>query len=218
MPYNNLRRAYWLFALIALVGCRNDQLTEWDVDLAAPIAETTISLEDLFPDSLIISENGQPLILRIEETLSLIPSDSILRIPDTTVINAFSLPLNFNLPAGFQIFDLSDQVRFNYGDLELTEVKLLSGTLESRIVSRVDDRLIYSLSIPEAKWGNEPFEIANQSIEAASISNPIAYETSRDLSSYTLNLRGPQLNSSNQLELNFDAQLDPNGDGAPVEA
>ena len=218
MPYYRFRNVCWFFAIVTFIGCRTDQLTEWDVDIAAPIAETTISLEDIFADSLIISENGQPLILRIEEYISLIPSDSILRIPDTTVINAFSLPVNFNLPSGFQIFDLIDQVRFNYGDLELTEAKLLSGTLESRIVSRVDDRLIYSLSIPEAKWGNIPFEIANQSIEAASITNPIAYETSRDLSGYTLNLRGPQLNSSNQLELNFDAQLDPNGDGAPVEA
>jgi len=43
------------------MGCRTDQLTEWDVDIAAPIAETTISLEDIFVDSLIISENGQPL-------------------------------------------------------------------------------------------------------------------------------------------------------------
>ena len=159
MPYNNLRRAYWLFALIALVGCRNDQLTEWDVDLAAPIAETTISLEDLFPDSLIISENGQPLILRIEETLSLIPSDSILRIPDTTVINAFSLPLNFNLPAGFQIFDLSDQVRFNYGDLELTEVKLLSGTLACNLVSCSYASLLIIIYTPIALSDNAYFKI-----------------------------------------------------------
>ena len=204
--------------LLFLAACRSDDQTAWDIDVIAPLAETRLGLDDLLVDSTILSAPGDPLIVRFESNLSLLSTDSIFSIPDTTIGDTFSLPINFNLPSGFQLVNLNDLIRFDYGDLSITDVYLASGMLKTTITSRLDDRIIYTFSIPKAYFSAVPFQLQNQSIEPASATNPITRETITDLSDYAFDLRGPNLNESNQLQLTLSARLDPNGNGSPVGA
>lgn len=210
----------FLAALTVLcsTACRTDEQTAWDINVIAPLAEARLGLDDILADSTILSAPGEPLVVRFESNLSLLPTDSIFSIPDTTIGDSFALPINFNLPAGFQLLNLNDLVRFDYGDLNITDVVLSSGKLVSTITSRLDDRVFYSFSIPKATFSSIPFELFNQSIDPASINNPVTRQTITDLSGYVFDLKGPSSNESNQLELTLSAQLDPNGNGSPVSA
>lgn len=205
-------------SLIILTACRTDEQTSWDIDVIAPLAEARLGLDDILADSNIISAPGDPLVVRFESNLSLLPTDSIFSIPDTTIGDSFALPINFNLPSGFQLLSLNDLVRFNYGNLNITDVILSSGSLISTITSRLDDKIFYSFSIPKAYFSAVPFQLLDQSLAPASINNPVTSETITDLSGYNFDLRGPTANESNQLQLTLSARLDPNGNGSPVSA
>ncbi|MFN5371566.1 MAG: hypothetical protein ACK5B6_08905, partial [Bacteroidia bacterium] len=160
-------------SVLFLTACRSDEQTSWDIDVITPLAEARLGLDDILADSTIISAPGDPLVVRFESNLSLLPTDSIFSIPDTTIGDSFALPINFNLPSGFQLLNLNDLVRFNYGNLNITDVILSSGTLVSTITSRLDDRVLYSFSIPKASFSAIPFQLLDQSLEPASTNNPV---------------------------------------------
>ena len=84
---------------MSLSSCSRDGITEWDTDLLVPLAEAHLGVEDLIPDSNIISDNSAPLIIRLNFDYNLIPDDSLLKIPDTLITDNISLPVSFNLPS-----------------------------------------------------------------------------------------------------------------------
>jgi hypothetical protein len=217
-----MKRFYKLLSscllLLSISACNNEESTSWETELLGPLAETRLSIEDIIADSLIISNPGDPLVIKYESTISLIPSDSILSIPDTTIENSYSLPIDFNLPSGFEVFDINQVIRFNYGELQLTHAILESGSLESEITSSLDDPILYGYSIPSALFSAVPFNLINQSLAAGSTANPRVEQRSFSLAGYSLDLRGPDLNSSNEIQLILDAQLNPTGDGSAVVA
>ena len=102
-------------------SCSQEDQTSWDIDVLAPLAETRLSVSDLIADSLIVNASGDPILIRYENQFNLIPSDSLYYIPDTSFSSSLILPFNLNLPAGFEVVDLSQLVRFNYKDVQLSE-------------------------------------------------------------------------------------------------
>ncbi|MEM6631599.1 MAG: hypothetical protein AAF694_18100 [Bacteroidota bacterium] len=72
----------------------------WDVDLVAPFATSTISLEDVISDSTLLTEDSsQTLVLLLRDTLVNVRLEEIIEIPDTSYIQRFDL----------QSFRLGDQ-------------------------------------------------------------------------------------------------------------
>lgn len=205
-----------LFAAGLITGCREDDSTSWDTRLLSPLAEAELSVEDIIPDSLIISAIGEPILIRYENTLSLIPYDSVLQIPDTSIIQNFIFPVPFNLPAGFEVLNLNELVRFNYGGIELTEARVASGSLDYRVISTLSDTVFYTYRVPKAQFSAVPLNLQNIAVPPGSVANPSIQEKSINLAGYRLDLRGNSLNESNQLQLELDAQLNPNGNGCPV--
>ncbi len=205
------------FACILLLNaCRKEEATSWDTRLLTPIAEAELSVEDIIPDSLIISANGDPILIRYENTLSLIPYDSVLQIPDTSIVQNFIFPVPFTLPAGFEVLNLNELVRFDYDGIELTEARVASGTLDYTVVSTLGDTVFYNYRVPKAMFSALPLSLQNVAIPPGTVSNPAIQQKSIDLSGYTIDLRGSSTNESNQLQLELDAQLNPNGNGSPV--
>jgi len=199
-------------------SCKSDEQTGWDTAILAPLAETTLSLEDLIADSLIVSEPGQPLIIRYENTLSLIPSDSLFRIPDTTFTETASLPIDIGLPAGFQVSAISQLIDFEYKDVQITEAIIKSGSGNFSVTNTIPDIIYFNYGIPKAFLNQAPLFYQNQQIPAASVSAPYTAELNLDLAGYFLDLTGDDGLHSNQLRVNLDARLNPAGDGANVLA
>ncbi len=202
-------------AILALLGtsCNRENETSWDTAVLAPLAEGRLGVNDLIPDSFITSAAGAPLYLRIEFTEDLIEKDSLLRIPDTVITDAISLPVNLTLPSGFEVADISQLIRFNYRDVMLTEAFLEEGFAELNIQNNLDDKIFFEYSIPKATINGQSLQVNGIQVEAES-----SYQLLTNLSGYKLDLRGDNLIQANRLRFLINALLNPNGNGSPVYA
>ncbi len=223
LPMNHFRRSHaFAILLVTLFGlfssCKQDEQTSWDIEVLAPLAETRLSVHDLIADSLIISEPGEPVVIRFSSTYNLVPNDSLFQIPDTTFNSSFSLPVNVNLPAGFQVLNISQIVRFSYKDAQLTEAVIASGSASFEVLSTMNDKVYFDYGIPLASKNGNALILNNQEINSGSIQTPSTVQQSIDLSGYFLDLRGDNGNLSNQIRVNLNSTLNPAGNGTAALA
>lgn len=203
---------------ILFQSCSTEENTAWDIDVLGPLAETHLSVADIVADSLIISEPGAPVVIRYVSKYNLIPNDSLYQIPDTAFNNSFSLPLTVNLPAGFQVLNLSQLIKFAYKDAQLTEAVIESGTATFEVQSMLGDKVYFNYSIPKAFKNGIPLNLYDEEIQAGSEQSPATVQKTIDLSGYYLDLRGDNGTLANQLKVNLDAKLNPTGTGAAAIA
>jgi hypothetical protein len=207
-----------LLFLSFISSCSREEQTSWDIDVLAPLAETRLSVENLIADSLIISASGDPVLIRYENQFNLIPNDSLYNIPDTSFSSSFSLPFSINLPAGFEVVDLSQVVRFNYKDVQLSEAIIESGIANFKVFNSIPDKVYVDYSIPNASISGQSLQFNDIEIAPGSNQTPTVFEKNINLDGYFLNLRGDLGNLSNQFRVNLNAKLNPDGSGATTLA
>ncbi|MEX1187925.1 MAG: hypothetical protein WED33_01620 [Bacteroidia bacterium] len=219
MKYRFYNYLFYLSIIIAgLSSCQRDGITEWDTDILAPLAEARLTVADLFADSLIISDEGQPLVIKLDFDYKLIPDDSLLRIPDTLLTDDISLPINFNLPSGFEVANISQLIRFSYKDVQLTEAILESGYAEFTIINSLDDKVFFDYSLPKVSFNGSPIAFNNLEVPASNANGPSVSTNTIDLSNHYLDLRGDNSLNSNQIRFLLNATLNPAGDGSLISA
>ncbi|HTA62618.1 MAG TPA: hypothetical protein VK835_09190 [Bacteroidia bacterium] len=78
--------------------------TTWDDDVVAPLATGSLSLANLFPDTTIKTNADSSLKIAFETSLINFQLDSLIKIPDTTIIVPFVFPgIKFNITPGENI-------------------------------------------------------------------------------------------------------------------
>ena len=207
-----------LFILALFFSCSREEKTSWDIDVVTPLAETRLSVNNLIADSLIVSASGNPVMIRYENQFNLIPNDSLYFIPDTSFSSSFSLPFSINLPAGFEVVDLSQLVRFNYKDVQLSEAIIESGIANFKVFNTITDKIYVDYSIPNASISGQSLQFNDIEIGPGSNQTPTVFEKNINLNGYLLNLRGDLGNLSNQFRVNLNAKLNPDGNGASTYA
>lgn len=85
-----------------LAACQRDK-AEWDVGIVAPIAKSSLGIEDLIPGSYVVANTDSSLRIVYQNTIYTLPVDSFLQLPDTTIFYPLVSPANFNLSSGFNI-------------------------------------------------------------------------------------------------------------------
>ncbi|MEZ5173029.1 MAG: hypothetical protein R2850_05900 [Bacteroidia bacterium] len=207
-----------LLIAVLMHSCRSEDETSWETAVLAPLAEATISVTDLIPDSLISSDAGTPVYLRVEFNEDIIEKDSVLRIPDTIITDQLQLPVNLVLPAGFEVADISQQIKFSYRDVKLTEALIEEGFVELNIYNYLEDKVIFEYTIPKATFNGMPLAVSGLSVEAHDGNDPGFYQYVSSLQGYHLDLRGDDLLHFNRIRYLFNALLNPDGLGSPVTA
>ncbi|MBX7202926.1 MAG: hypothetical protein IT240_06960 [Bacteroidia bacterium] len=211
-------RIHLFASLLVLLysSCRREQHTSWDVDLLGPLAETSLGLENLIADSLLYSNTDEPLSLRFERTLSLFPADSVFRIPDTTFYQTYSFPLAVNLPPGFTLYNINDQIRFDYKNTRITEVILQEGKSIFTLENYLPDKLFFDYSIQQAFLNGNSLHFSGIEVPQGAFAKPHVYNHVSDFSNYWLNLKGDNGNQFNRLRVRLNTTLNPNGQAIPV--
>ena len=218
IPTNFLFRLALSASLFIQLSCNKDAKTEWDTDILLPLAEASFSIDDLVADSNIISQPGQPLVLRFVDEFELIPKDSLLVIPDTMITDGISFPVSFDLPSGFQVANISQLVRFSFRDMQLTNAILESGYAEFSVKNYLNDEVTFNYSFPKLTYAGVPLSIQNEVASAGSADAPSTFTRTLDLAGHGLDLRGDQGIQANQIRFLLDATLNPEGIGAAVIA
>ena len=66
----------------------------WDTELLAPVIKTTLTLNNLLSDSVIQTNPDSSLKLVYQSDVFNIDVDSIFKIPDTTLVEEYVIPLS----------------------------------------------------------------------------------------------------------------------------
>lgn len=201
-----------------LHGCRKEAgPARWDVDVLAPVLRTTLTIGDIVPDSLLVTdETGQVTLLYTNELFA-VDLDTILVAPDTTYFypGAIHFPGPVDFPPGTGIVDENNVTRFDFDDVALRTLVLREGVVEWELRNMIASNVIGSFTLPGAQFPdgtNALTTVVGPGTPAA----PRQETQQKDLAGVTFDLRGPQFNATNTLHTILAVNLDPNGQGATV--
>ncbi len=208
LPYCLLLTAYCL-----LPSCKEDAgNAEWDVDVFAPVVSTTLSLNDLVEDSLLVTNPDNSLKLVYVNNFSNLLIDTLLSIPDTTISDSLSLPLSTTIQPGVSLININLETRYALKDAQLVEAFVRSGSIIVNVRNLLNTKVFINYSIPSATLYGVPFSIT-RGVEA----NSSITETF-DIAGYHLDLRGLSGNSFNTLVTAIGGNTDPAGIAVPIIA
>ncbi len=199
-------------------GCRKESPeARWDVDLLLPLVTTTLTIQDLVADSLIMTGPGGEITLLYRSELFNVDLDTVLNAPDTSFFYSFALPVPgpLNFAPGANFYGENDVNRFDLDDLELRYLELREGVLELDLRNHLPSAVIGTFSLPGASLANGP-AILTQFVAAGTQSDPALGSVQTSLAGAIFDLRGPDFNDVNTLATDISAQLDPNGNGATL--
>lgn len=201
-----------LSGLLATSSCTEDiGGSSWDMDVLAPLVSAKLTMADLLTDSLIEADAEGRLRLRFETDLIGLQIDSIVRIPDTTIIDtiSFTIPIT-DLPPGSDFLPFLGRTRYQLGGVALTNVRLRQGKLKVKLRSVLPTPVEFTYEMPLAHLWGVPF-IFTSRIEAGSAGNPAETEFEFDLRHYDLDLRSSSLQSYNTLESRYTLRTAADG-------
>jgi len=205
MKSGKIRKIILLLGIISFfAGCKKEETTAWDLDVLAPLAETTLTIGDIIPDSVLLNTPGDPLMIRYSRVFSLIPSDSLLRIPDTVLVNSYTAPVSGTVPT-FDFLFLNEVLRFNFKDSRICEVIVKEGTSEIMVNSSVNEKLFFNYSIPKATKDGTFIQYTNEEIQPGTPTAQSVYSKVTDLSGYHFDLTGDNGLEWNRLRVSLNA-------------
>lgn len=212
--YRNI--AVLLIIFLASLSCRKDfERPNWDVDLLSPLIKTSLTLEDLLPDSIIQTNPDTSLTLVYEENILDVNVDSLFKIPDTTISETHVIPLSSTVNPGDSFYTEAQEynltvengVGLNYAEVE-------SGFIEIEIFSEIKEKVIVIYTIPSATFNGDTL-VLTDIINAATPGNPAYYTKKIDISGYQLDLSGITKSEINTLVTRAVGIVDTN---APAPA
>ena len=177
--------------LISLYSCRKDfERPNWDVDLLAPLVKTTLSLDHILPDSVLITNPDTTLKIVYEENIFDVGVDSLFKIPDTTISNAYTVPANSSVAPGNSFYSEAKEYSLNVSNgVGLNYAIIESGFIEVEIFSEIQENIIVDYVIPSAIKNGDTLKLTEM-ILAGSNSNPSHFVKKIDISGYELDLTG----------------------------
>ena len=200
-----------LVVLVVSFSCRKAmEKPNWDVDVLSPLVNTTLTLNDLLPDSILQVNPDTSLKLVYSTDVFNINTDSLFRIPDTTIIETYAVPLNIIAPPGYSFYssDVNRKLNVTNG-VELNFATIESGFIDVEIYSDIKEKVLVTYKILSATKNGDTL-VLNELIDAAT-TQPAYFKKRIDLSNYNLNLTGTTGNKTNTFVTKSIATVDTNG-------
>lgn len=199
-----------LLALIAfsVLSCRKSFETDWDVDLAAPIARSKLNIKNFFGDTLFQTDPTGLIHLAFSKKIAGFQLDSLVQIPDTVIPKSFPIPPNITVTPSQVIpgFPQTTDINFNIPDgVELKNAIIQSGTLKIVYSNTFTQPLTFSLTLPTSSRYGFPFTI-QETINPGS-NGLVKYY---DISGYNVWLTGTNNNKTNTLPQTVNVMVSPN--------
>jgi len=200
-----------LFALCflgALVSCKKG--TNWDVDVAIPIAKSHLNISNFFGDSLFQADPSGLLHVAFSKELINFTMDSLVKLPDTTVNIGYTVFLNQGLSPGVQIFSNASstdkEITFNVNNgVELNKAIVRSGYLKIEYINTYAQPLVFNYIVNSATlWGSQL--TVNQNIPGSTTLTKLY-----PLDGYNINLTGLTGNKINTLVQTYTISTSANG-------
>lgn len=202
-----------------LSSCKkNFNAPTWDVDLLAPLVKSTLTLNNLLSDSILVANSDSSLKIVYQSDVFDIDVDSIFKIPDTTIVEEFSVPLTSIVGPGNSVYSNDEEKELNINNgIELNFVSVESGMINLEVFSEIKEKVIVELKILNAFNNGDTLTIVDI-IDGADSSGPGYFQLDFDISGYDLDLTGINHNKFNTLVTKAIATLDTNAAPTQVTA
>ncbi|MBL4594233.1 MAG: hypothetical protein JKX68_10515, partial [Flavobacteriales bacterium] len=200
--------------MFTLLSCRKDfERPNWDVDLLAPLIKTTLTLEDLLPDSIIQTNPDTSIKLVYQTNIFDVDMDSLFKIPDTTITEVYIIPFNSVANPGSSFYSNDEERTLNISNgVELNYVMVESGFIELEIFSEVKEKIIVTYTIPSATKNGDTL-VLQEIIPAGTFAQDGYFKKAIDISGYELDLTGISKSEFNTLITRAEGVVDTSATG-----
>ena len=201
---------WFIVALFFLLSCKKEGNLSWNADLSGPIAKANLSIKNLLPDSVLITDPDSALRIVFNETVFNFAIDSLVAIPDTTIDTSYSAPLGgINFTSGQQVFSSpATELNFGINGADISFLQLKKGVIKLEATNSVSEAVVLKYDLLNTQLSGSPFSVVQQ-VPAGSIAQPgssVAYYTIDGLS---MNLSGISGNKFNTLVTKSTVDIDP---------
>lgn len=186
-----LKSALFLFlAALSFTSCRKDSSQPtWDVDILAPLIKSSLSINDLITDSLLVSNPDSSIKIVYNSDLINFSSDTLAQVPDTAVSFSFVTPIPYSYSPGDVLINKTSEIDFDLSGIELKKAIIKTEFIKLHVENRMDSTIVFEYKIPCATINSIPFSLFD-SVPGGSNLTPAIYDTIIDLKGYTVDLTG----------------------------
>jgi len=198
-----------LSAIFILFGCRKEK-TYWEGDFVGPLAHGNLSLGNIFPDTTIKSNPDSSLKIAFETNVVNYQLDSLLKIPDTTIIVKNTLPIPIKVAVTPCMLVISATKNDNYfpikNGVQLTQAVIKSGEVIVELSSTIRQPIVYNYTLTAAEKNNVTLTNAFN-VPGGSQTVPGVATYTIDLSGYSIDFTGINHNLTNTVEQEYSAMI-----------
>ncbi len=204
-----------ILGLLFVVSCRRDD-PSWDLDLTAPIAYGSLSINDILDDSITCEGADGSLRVCYRATVPGINADTLFNIPDTTLRNAYAWPFIPGTLSPNQTLISNQPTQTTY---QLQSAQLLYGILErgrAKVHFKNDMMcpMLVTYVLQSATINNVPATISYVVPAAPSNTVPSTMDVELDLTGYEIDFTGLNGDRVNTLVTIFSISVDNSAPGS----
>lgn len=175
----------FLIAVVSIWGCRKEgDKANWNIDALAPLVHTSLTIDKLVPDSLVSYDENNLVSLVFSDTLLKFELDTLIQLPDTTIVETFSVPITFEgLSPGTAFPAIEEEIEINSNDIELKHAKIRSGKIIVDMVSTFQGPIYCTYEIPGATLNGIPLSVS-ELVPGSEAGSPAVVHVELDVSGY----------------------------------
>lgn len=199
-----------VFTLV--ISCRKaiDKPT-WDVDVIAPLVNTSLNINQLLPADVLIVNGDTSLKIVYNTDIFNIDVDSLFKIPDTTITEIYNVPLNLIADPGDSFYSNDEERPLNVTNgVELNYASIESGFIELEVFNDIQEKVLVTYKILSATKFGDTLTLT-ELIDAGTSTQPGYFKKTIDIRNYNLNLTGINGNKTNTVVTQAVASVDTNG-------
>ncbi|MGZ4098838.1 MAG: hypothetical protein ACXVNM_08165, partial [Bacteroidia bacterium] len=204
-----------LLLLIFFYSCRKPTIATWDVDVVLPLVHSQLNIRNFLGDSIFKPDNTGLLNLAFTRTLTAVKLDSLIQLPDTTIVNSFTIPAFSSVtltPGQVLSFFPPSELTFNIGNgVALKQVDVRSGVLRVKYTNDLTEPLDLVYKITSATKNGQVLAFTEKVPPL-----PDSLVKYYDLSGYSMNMTGLNGNIYNTLVQTYTVIVDPGANPVTV--
>lgn len=144
-------------ATLLLGSCAKDP--SWDVDIHAPVFNTSLGMNDLIADSLLMQNPDSSLTFVFDYDLFSITTDTFVSLPDSLYYAHYAIPIGILAPPGTLVLSKTESKYYDLDGALLTEMRIKSGKLSIRAYNYVGDAAYIEYTLDNSLLNGVPVEL-----------------------------------------------------------
>jgi len=195
-----------LLCAVCINSCRKET-PSWDVDVIAPLIKSTLSVNNIIPDSILAVNPDNSLDIIYDAALTSFATNNLFVFPDTSLNMVFMSPFQILIPGTGSITSATVEHVVLEGGVELKNGIIRSGDMKVSVTSSLKGKVDFSFNVPGLINPSGNIFQTVMTVPAGTTTTAGVYNGIFDLSGYKLNLTGLNGFSVNTLVINYAAVI-----------